>query len=177
MSFRELSFKTLTPARLWRSLEAEERMLAARAFFAHPWSDPGARREGDLAIAKALRFREDAVRRLPMDKRAGYLAKAVQPGDSLAGSILLAFHLQERRALLATFLDALGVPHDGGMIADDHELAAPSREALDRAIEALDARFPAREVDVYLAALLALDPSVWEGLAELLESRRAAARA
>ena len=177
MTFQELDFKTLTPGRLWRSLDGEERLLAARAFFAHPWSDPSARREGELAIARALRFREDAVRRLPMDKRAGYLAKAVQPGDSLAGSILLAFHLQERRALLAAFLDALGVPHEGGMIADDHELQAPSREALDRATQGLDARFPAREVDVYLAALLALDPAVWEGLADLLESRRSAARA
>jgi hypothetical protein len=177
MNFQELDFRTLTPSRLWRSLDAEERGLAARAFFAHAWGDPGTRREGELAIAKALRFREDAVRRLPLDKRAGYLAKAVQPADSLAGSILLAFHLQERRALLVAFLDALGVPHDGGMIADDHELEPPSREALDRATQALGARFPAREVDVYLAALLALDPTVWEGLAGVLADRRAAARA
>jgi hypothetical protein len=177
MTFQELDFKTLTPGRLWRTLDAEERGLAARAFFSHPWGDPGARREGELAIARALRFREDAVRRLPLDKRAGYLAKAVQPTDSLAGSILLAFHLQERRALLTVFLNALGIPHDGGMIADDHELQAPSREALDRATQALDARFPAREVDVYLAALLALDPSVWEELAGVLAARRATARA
>ena len=45
------------------------------------------------------------------------------------------------------------------------------------AVEAVEARFPPREVDVYLAALLALDPGTWEGVAELLESRRTAARA
>jgi hypothetical protein len=177
MTFQELDFRTLTPSRLWRSLDADERSLAARAFFAHPWGDAATRREGDLAIAKALRFREDAVRRLPADKRASYLAKAVQPADSLAGSILLALHLEQRRGLLSAFLDALGIPHDQGMIAEDRELQAPEREALGRAAEALDARFPVREVDVYLAALLALDPSVWEGLADVLESRRAAARA
>jgi len=177
MSFQELNFRTLTPARLWRSLEADERMAAARAFFAHAWGDPSARREGELAIARALRFREDAVRKLPVDKRAGYLAKAVQPPDSLAGSLLLALHVEERRALLAAFLDALAIPHEGGMIAEDHDLKPPGKEALERATEALQARFSPREVDVYLASLLALDPTSWEGLADVLEVRTSGSRA
>jgi hypothetical protein len=173
MTFHELDFRHLSPARLWRSLEADERALSARAFFAHAWGDPAARREGELAIARALRFREDAVRRLPLDRRAAYLAKAVQPPDSLAGSMLLALHLEERRDMLAAFLDALGIPHERGMIAEDHDLRPPGVDALRRATEALDARFPTRDVDVYLAALLALDASTWEGLADVLESRRA----
>ena len=171
MSFQDLDLRTLTPARLWRSLDAEERMLAARALFTHAWGDPSARREGEMAIARALRFREEAVRKLPVDKRAGYLAKAVQPVDSLAGSLLLALHLEERRGLLSAFLDALGIPHEGGMIAEDHTLTPPGTDALARATEALDARFPSREVDVYLASLLALDPGSWDGLADVLETR------
>jgi len=177
MSFQELDFRNLTPARLWRSLDPEERMLAARAFFAHAWGDPSARREGEMAIARALRFREEAVRKLPVDRRAGYLAKAVQPPDSLAGSLLLALHVEERRALLSAFLDALEIPHQGGMIADDHALQPPSPEALARATDALQTRFPAREVDVYLASLLALDPGSWDGLAEVLEARTGSAAA
>ncbi|HEX5043333.1 MAG TPA: hypothetical protein VFV75_10535 [Candidatus Polarisedimenticolaceae bacterium] len=177
MSFEELDFQGLTPARLWRSLAAEERMLGARAFFAHAWADGSARREGELAIARALRFREDAVRKLPLDKRAGYLAKAVQPADSLAGSLLLALHLEERRALLAAFLDALGIPHENGMIAEDHDVQPPGEGALARAAEALGSRFPAREVDVYLASLLALDPETWNGVGDVLEARRATSRA
>jgi hypothetical protein len=47
---------------------------------------------------------------------------------------------------------------------------------LRRAAEVLDGGFPVRDVSVYLAALLALDPVTWEGLADVLESRRAAAR-
>jgi hypothetical protein len=174
MSFQELNFQGLTPSRLWRSLPAEERMLAARAFFAHAWGDASARREGELAIARALRFREEAVRKLPPDKRAGYLARAVQPADSLAGSLLLALHLEERRSLLAAFLDALAIPHENGMIAEDHDLQPPGKDALARAAEALDARFPAREVDVYLASLLALDHGSWDGLGDVLEARRSA---
>ena len=171
MSFQDLNFRTLTPARLWRSLDGDERMLAARAFFTHAWGDASARREGELAIARALRFRDEAVRKLPLDKRAGYLAKAVQPADSLAGSLLLALHLEERRGLLSAFLDALGIPHEGGMIAEDHAMTPPGTDALARATEALDARFPGREVDVYLASLLALDPGSWDGLADVLETR------
>jgi hypothetical protein len=176
MSFQELDFRALTPARLWRSLEADERVLSARAFFSHAWGDPAARREGEMAIARALRFREDAVRKLPVDRRAEYLAKAVQPQDSLAGSLLLALHLEGRRDLLSAFLDALGIPHERGMIAEDHDLRPPGTDALRRAAEVLDGGFPVRDVSVYLAALLALDPVTWEGLADVLESRRAAAR-
>ena len=176
MSFEELNFQGLTPSRLWRGLAPEERMLAARAFFAHAWGDPSARREGELAIARTLRFREEAVRKLPVDKRAGYLAKAVQPADSLAGSLLLALHLEERRPLLAAFLDALGIPHDNGMISEEHDLQPPGKEALARATAALDARFPAREVDIYLASLLALDPGSWDGVGDVLETRRSTAR-
>ena len=43
MSWHDLDFRFLSASRLWRSLEPEERLLAARAFFAHPWSEPTAR--------------------------------------------------------------------------------------------------------------------------------------
>jgi hypothetical protein len=62
------------------------------------------------------------------------------------------------------------------MIAEDHDLRPPGTDALRRAAEVLDGGFPVRDVSVYLAALLALDPVTWEGLADVLESRRAAAR-
>ena len=163
MTLRDVELSSITPSRLWRGLGLEERTEAALAFFSHAWAEPRTRREGILAISRALRFREEAVRRLPADKRAAYLARLPQIDDSLVGSMLLALHLERRGDLLAAFLDALGIPHQTGVIDDDHALAAPEPEALRRAVAALDERFPRDHVDLYLACRV--DPGVQPDLA------------
>src|SRR5712691_437865 len=86
--------RELTPARLWVSLPAEIRVLAARSW---DWKSPETRREADLAIARSLNFREAFVRKLPLEKRIGYLASAVRADDQLASTLLVALHLEHRR--------------------------------------------------------------------------------
>ncbi len=132
----------ITPSRLWTHLDPEVRTLAARSFYAHDWGDVGTRREADLAIAQTLRFREASVRKLTVEKRVEYLARAVRPSDTLAHSLLLALHLEQRRPLLAAFLDELGVPHHDGLIAEDHDMTAPDPQPLRRAASQLLQRFP-----------------------------------
>jgi hypothetical protein len=164
----------LSPAKLWSRLDPETRQLAARSYFSHAWSEPGARREAEIAIARALRFREEGVRKLPVDKRVGYLARAVKPDDSLAGALLLALHLEHRRALLGDFLDALHIPHQDGTISEDHVLAPQDPHALEAAVQAVAQAHPPEAVDLYLVSLLALDRDTWSGLAPVLERRRGA---
>lgn len=168
---RSLPLEGLSPARLWTHLDAPLRLLAARSLYAHDWGNSPARREADLAVAQALRWRETAIRKLPLEKRADYLARAVRPGDSLASSLLTAFHLEQRQPLLAAFLDELGIPHQGGLIHEGHEMKAPSPEDLARAVAKLFAAHPRDEVETYLATLLALDAEVWGGLSKLLGER------
>lgn len=124
-----------------------------------------------MALARSLRFREAAVKKLSLDKRATYLARSLQPDDSLAASLLLALHVEHRRPLLSDFLDALEIPHDRGMIAEDHIVAPPPPERLAAAVETVFAAHPAEDVTLYLAALLAMDPDTWGGLANVLENR------
>ncbi len=66
-------------------------------------------------------------------------------------------------------LDALEIPHDAGVINGDHKIDPPSSERLRGPVEVLFQRFPKAQVETYLAALLALDPDSWGGLAELLQ--------
>lgn len=160
------------PARLWRALDPEVRELAARAMFTS--EDPEIRTEAQLALAQQLRFRPQFVQKLPVDKRVGYLARQVRPDDNLAGSLLLALHLGERRPVLAAFLDALGVEHDDGLLADDADLGVAEGETLDRAVAAIEERFPAEDVELYLASLFALDRETWSGLRGVLERRAGA---
>ena len=111
------------------------------------------------------------MRKLSAGKRIEYLLRAVRPDDSLAANLLLALHLEGRRALLTTFLDRLEIPHDEGMIDGDFDLQPPPPERLAPAVTALFEEFPAEQVEVYVASLVALDPDTWAGLPEVMRTR------
>jgi hypothetical protein len=164
---RKIPPEELTPARLWAELDDETRRIAARSLYRGEWADPLSRREADLAIAEALRFREVAVRKLSADRRVDYLLRAVRPDDSLARSLLLALHLGQRKPILEAFLDALEIPHEGGMIDENFDLEPPDVTRLAGAVETLRSGFPDDEVEVYLTSLLAMDPETWGGLADV----------
>lgn len=165
---RDLSPEGLTPAKLWECLDADTKTQAVRSLYKGEWDDPGGRVEADAAIAAAIRFRDSAVRKLPLEKRVGYLLRAVRPDDSLANSLLLALHLDGRKAMLSAFLDELGIPQVEGMIDEDFDLDPPDPDRLRAAVRVLQEGFPADEVEVYLWSLLAIDPDTWGGLAALL---------
>ena len=157
------------PMQLWASLDPDVRVAAARALYAHDWGESPTRREADFAIMHGMRFRETAVRQLSVDKRAHYLARSVRPTDSLAGSLLLALHLEQRRAMLSAFLDALKIPHENGLISEDHDMKPPAAASLEKAAKTLRDQFPPDEVELYLATLYVLDSETWAGLAPLLK--------
>ncbi len=162
----KLDLDRLTPSRLWNALAMEDRTEAAQSLYASDNSDY--KREADMAIAVNLKFRPAAVRRLPAEKRAGYVARGVRPDDSLATTLLLALHLGERRDLLTTFLDVLEIPNDEGMIDEEFDLTPPDDRKLTAAVETLQERFSANQVGLYLAALLAVDTETWGGVKEHL---------
>jgi hypothetical protein len=164
----------LTPSKLWMSLPADVRLLAARSY---DWKSPESRLEAELTIARALKFRDVFVHKLPLEKRIGYLAQAVRPADSLAASLLLALHLEHRRPILGTFLDVLGIKHDNGLITDDNEVEPPSSEALREAAAKLYEIYPREEVTLYLNSLLAVDPVTWGGLRGAVPANAAGTRA
>jgi hypothetical protein len=66
------------------------------------------------------------------------------------------------------FLDALGIAHDNGLIADE-SLAAPSADRISAAVAAVRSSFGVDDVDLYLRTLAALDGETWANLAPLLE--------
>jgi hypothetical protein len=61
-----------------------------------------------------------------------------------------------------------------GLIADE-SLVAPEKEKLEAAVKAISASYPADEVTLYLSTLIWQDPETWGALAELPETRPAAA--
>jgi hypothetical protein len=171
----QLPLDQLTPGRVWSRLDPGVREAAARSLLGQARADAALRRGVDAAIARALRFRPESVRRLSDDKKVGYLTRVVHPDDLLASNLLQSLHMSERRPLLGSFLDALGVPHRDGEISDQARLEPPAPEVMAAAVDRVYQGFPAAEVEVYLATLLALDPAFWGGLRPLLAARRGGA--
>ncbi len=156
----------VSPSQLWGSLDPDVRIAAARSLYAHDWGQTPTRREADFAITQGMRFRESAVRQLPIERRAQYLARSLRPTDSLAGSLLLALHLEQRRPMLAAFLDALKIPHTDGLINENYDLKPPSAAAVKKAAKLLSGSFPAADVQLYLATLHTLDPETWAAVGD-----------
>jgi hypothetical protein len=152
-----------TSAKIWRALSADERHLAAAEVVKDP-SDL-VRATAVAVIAQARNMRAQTARRLDRDAQARILASVRDPGEVLAASLLVALHLGHRRPLLTRFLDAAGLPHENGVLAEDapSELSA---EAFDRAIASLSDT-PRREAQVYLNTLLIQDPDRWGRIAGL----------
>lgn len=127
----------------------------------------------DGEVARAMKFRPHAIRKLPLGQRAKHARTLVLRANNaelayeLIGSYLMASH----KELITTFLDETGVEHEDGMIGDVGE-ATPDAAKIGSAIEKLDAEHAAEDVTAYLA-MCAMQ---WPGVEALDEHwrRRAA---
>ena len=151
-----------TATRLWKRLGREERLAAARHFFAQPPTELLA--SALSALVKARHLRPQVARSLPPDEQARTLAAVSDPGESLAAGLVVALHLGERREILKTFLDAAGLPHEDGLLTEQDDGAPLDEERARRGVAALRQAFPAAQVDVYLNALWLQDPERWRVL-------------
>jgi hypothetical protein len=161
------------PSHLWRSLPADRRLAAAEAFWRDADGDaPLQQAEALLAIAKRLNFRPKSVRALPVDRRARHLVNLPDIPDGVASRALIAYHFAAQRPLMAAFLDALGIAHENGLIAEA-DVAPPPGDRLASAVATLRASFPEEDVALYLRTLTALDGDTWAGLDEAVRGPKA----
>jgi hypothetical protein len=154
--------------RLWKRLTPGERAQAATHFFEDPTAESAA--SAIMAIAQARRMRPQAARALPAEQRARALAQILDPGEVVAGALIVALHLGARRPLLAAFLDLLKLPHEGGLLKDEAaDRPPPTSEEAEKAVVELAGRFPPHEVETYLNALWLQDPEHWAVLEQGVE--------
>lgn len=103
-------------------------------------------------LAKALHFREESIRKMPVEKKADLFASratGVEFEQPLEAA-LMHYHTNEQSALLAAFLDQWKIPHVNGSIEED-DYAAPTVDQVRVAAEVLDT-YPPRDVAIYLAS-------------------------
>ena len=153
------------PSQLWKELAAERRVMAAEAF----WRDENAfaeQAEAIALIAQRIKFRLKSVQALPVEKKARHLMALPAVSEGVAARLLVSYHLTHQRPMMSAFLDALGIAHEEGMIADE-ELDAPDAAKLSAAAQTVAGRHAETDVSLYFSTLLWQDPDTWSGLADL----------
>ena len=161
------------PSQLWKNLNSEQKRLAADAF----WRDEHAGNEQAEAIAmiaQRIKFRLKSVLAMPIEKKTHYVLSMPAVSEVMAARLLVAYHLAHQRPMMGAFLDAVGIKHEEGIIAED-EVQPPSTEALQKAAEAIAASYPAEDVSLYLSTLVWQDPDTWGSLADLPQAKVTAA--
>ena len=156
---------TLTPARLWRRMTADQRIRAARAFWAEETATDD-QMQAVLLIAQQKKFRPKFVLGLDDERRAKHLASLVTLPEAIAARALVIYHLAEHREMMCVFLDALGLKHDNGLIEED--AAKPDAAKFEAAVAAITAKYP-DDVSLYLSTLACQDPETWGGLRALAQ--------
>jgi hypothetical protein len=125
----------------------------------------------DGEVAKALKFRPLAIKKLPMAQRArrGKALLLARHNSELCYEIFGTYLLREHKELVTEFLDATGVRHKDGLLEDlDHN--QPAQERIGGAVAQLDQKFDREDVTLYLALCAQQWPSI-EALAELWRRR------
>jgi hypothetical protein len=157
------------PSQLWKNLSPERKALAADAF----WSDENAAAEQAeviATIAHRIKFRMKSVLAMPQEKKTRYLLSLPAVSEAIAARLLVAYHLTHQRQMMGTFLDALGIAHEDGLIAEE-SLTPPPQDRLIAAARTLTSSFPPEDVSLYLSTLLWQDPETWGSVADLSEVR------
>jgi hypothetical protein len=150
-------------------LAPDRKRQAADAF----WRDEHADSEQAEAIgliAQRIKFRLKSVIALPIEKKTQYVLSMPVVPEMLAARLLVAYHLAHQRSMMGAFLDALGIAHEEGIIAEE-EMKPPSPDALRKAATTLAASYPAADVSLYLSTLVWQDADTWGALADLPESK------
>ncbi len=147
---------------VWELMNEDERREAATALWEN--ADHAARAALETALAKDLKFRPRSVHRLPAERLAGRL---VRMAESLPDAVLFQFlfhlHMAGRRPLMVELLDAVGLPHDNGVLELEDKAEPPAEDQVVAAATKLLAAH-GHQAAVYLATLRVADRAFWKGL-------------
>jgi hypothetical protein len=120
------------------------------------------------AVAEARRVRPVFLLQQPRARRDPLILNTLtRPSlDAAAATLIRSWLLKKHKAMLADFLDALGIPHQDGVVETLPEKVED--EKLQKAVETLLSKYPAEVVTVYLHAFNEMNEVSWENLTRLL---------
>jgi hypothetical protein len=128
----------------------------------------------DAQVAASLKFRPQAIRKLPLETRCKRARALLERGQNaeLTYELFGRYLMRNQPKLVTGFLDATGVAHEEGIVNDVNS-AVPEESKVGPAIEALERDFSSEDVALYLSLAAEQWPQV-DGLAEAWRQRLAA---
>jgi hypothetical protein len=122
------------------------------------------------AVAEARKVRPVFLERQPrVQRHAMMMATLARPSaDVIAAGLLRAWLMQKQNAMLVDFLNALGLPHEKGVVEGLPD-AIPD-DKLKAAVELLLAKYPHETVALYLNAFNGMNEANWANLKAMLET-------
>ena len=122
------------------------------------------------AVAEAKKLRAAFFERTPRAARHKEMAVLLSRPrlELISANLLREWLMKKETAMLADFLNALGIAHTDGAVDD---LPASVEDAtLTAAVENLLAKYPAEEVAVYLNAFYTMNEIQWPNLEAMLKA-------
>lgn len=130
--------------------DGDRRRKVLAAFWRH--GEQHARAAALVQLARAMHFRDETLRKMPPDRKADMLASRIGAPefDQYLEMGLMQYHTHGANELMASFLDAWGIPHVNGSIEED-EYKTPTVEQVREAVQNAGDKFDKRDVAMYLA--------------------------
>lgn len=122
------------------------------------------------AVAQALRVRPVFLEKKPrVHRHVEMIGVLSRPRlEEAAATLLRGWLVKTQSAMLADFLDTLGIPHQQGVV-EEFPATVPD-DKLQAAVETLLAKYPREKVALYLNAIQATSGVQWANLEQLLQS-------
>jgi hypothetical protein len=140
--------------------DSERRDRIFRAFWRH--ADAPTKAVAGAQLAKALHFRDETIRKMPLEKKSELLATRIGSSEfeQTFDAALLQYHTHEANEMMAAFLDRWGVPHVNGSIESD-DVTPPTVAAVRDAAKEFAGRFEPLDIALYLASAGLLMGGAW----------------
>ena len=122
------------------------------------------------AVAQFRKVRAVFLERQPrVDRHKGMAQVLAKPSmETTAATVMRVWLLKNQKPLLVDFLDALGIPHQEGVVENLPETI--DEEKLKTAIDSILAKHPQEIVAVYLQAFNTMNETRWTNLDQALRS-------
>ncbi len=117
----------------------------------------------DSEVAKVMKFRPHAIRKLPMAQRAKRAKRILETtaNAELAYELFGSYLIKDHKELVTGFLDLTGVEHEEGMIQSVAE-QTPAGDRVAGAVAELDGKHAPGDVTLYLSLCAEQWPQVTE---------------
>ena len=141
-------------------LDPEQRRRVLAAFWRH--GDAQSRALATAHLARALHFRDETLKKMPLEKKAELLGSRIgaHDFDQFLEMALMQYHTHEQAEMLGAFLDLWNIPHVKGSI-EVEEYKIPAAGQVRDAVHQLESRYDKRDIALYLASAGLLMGGEW----------------